>query len=181
MNANPYPSPRPPPLPLNWIIRGFGWEIQMQAIKQKSNVLAPFSFRSPRRNLMPVICFKTIIFHFLSPLSKADIRGRLPIFSLKEVWIHGKPCFSPYRQRQRTSALCLPLISRKICEITKHPEKRISTLCCVAVATAHSKLPLWICSIRLPQKCKQKKKTHTVLLPRYVKRETAERGKVRQP
>lgn len=98
----------------------------MQAIKQKSNVLAPFSFRSPRRNLMPVICFKTIIFHFLSPLSKADIRGRLPIFSLKEVWIHGKPCFSPYRQRQRTSAHCLPLISRKICEITKHPEKGLA-------------------------------------------------------
>lgn len=43
------------------------------------------SFRSPRQNLMPVIFFKTNILHFLFPPSKADIRGRLLIFSLKEV------------------------------------------------------------------------------------------------
>lgn len=77
----------------------------MQAIKQKSNVLAPLSFHSPRRNLMPVICFKTIILHFLFALSKADIRGRLLISSFK-------------RSINSWQAVFLPVETTHICSLS---------------------------------------------------------------
>lgn len=129
---------------------------------------------------MPVICFKTIILHFLFPLSKADIRGRLLIFSLKEVLIHGKPCFSLSRQRQRTSAHCLHLISRKICEITNTPKKGLARS---AVSPLLWRIQSCFCVFAASGRRKNvnERKRHTVFLPRYVKRETAERGKVRQP
>lgn len=57
----------------------------------------------------------------------------------------------------------------------KHPEKRISTLCSVAVAMAHSKLFLCICSIRPPQKCKRKKKTYCVFAQICEERDSRKR------